>query len=507
MEHHSIERSKIEEVELPAYYFTFTRETKTADIPNETLTHLRVDSSVREIPERTFEKCCALVQVQLPESLTRIGKYAFVSCPQLKCVQFVSRSGSLETLTNNGNSEDGLIAFPETKIKVDDFAFSFCGSLRKLVVCSVATKLSGTSFNFCPGLISVEFPEGLQVIERWLASCESLTTVKIPSSVIKIGESAFYRCRSITSLDLPHRLLEIGESSFEQCSSLETLRIPSTVSSIGMRAFRSCSNLEHTKLPQTLTGIESETFRGCYCLEYIEVPPTTSFIGYRAFDHCGKLSHIRIPPSVERIATNAFSGCNSLISIELPEVFRFGQDLSECESVVNLAGQLSLPRFTLQADIMDHNIARVAKDEADLLCKLKHRFDKSPLNKLCYFQSYHSSEDAMMQLRSMMEDDPLAATSQVDEFGMTPLHVLSLSQTPNLDMLLAVMKGGPVDHIIHGKDSFAHTPIDYLCLNRMPDSNDVIRIVLKSRCRRGVGCSLVVQKERDWYSLFRTFDL
>eukprot|EP00980_Cylindrotheca_fusiformis_P005496 scaffold1170_cov122-Cylindrotheca_fusiformis.AAC.4 len=478
MEHHSIERSKFEDVE-PAYFF-FTSETKTSDIPKETLTHLRVDSSVREIPERTFEKCCALVQVQLPDSLTRIGKYAFVLCSKLKCVQFVSRNGSLATFTNNGNSEDGLISFPEMKLQVDDFAFSFCDSLRKLVVCSVATRLSGISFNFCSGLISVEFPEGLQVIERWLAHCESLTTVKIPSSVIKIGEKAFYRCRSIASLDLPHRLLEIGKSSFEQCSSLEAIRVPSTVSSIGARAFKSCSNLERTTLPQTLKRIESETFCGCCCLESIEIPPTTSFIGDRAFDTCCTLSHIRLPPSVSSIATGAFSGCRGLISIEIPEEFPFELELLGCFSVKNLAGSLPF-EFPWLASFLGINIARVTKGEADLLFKLRHRFDKSPLNKLCYYQSYHSSEDAMVQLRSLMEDDPLAATTQVDEFGMTPLHVLSLSQTPNLDMLLAVMKRGHLDHIIYGKDALGSTPMDNLCLNRMPDSKDVIRSVLKSR--------------------------
>eukprot|EP00980_Cylindrotheca_fusiformis_P017726 scaffold5565_cov92-Cylindrotheca_fusiformis.AAC.5 len=89
----------------------------------------------------------------------------------------------------------------------------------------------------------------------------------------------------------------------------------------------------------------------------------------------------------------------------------------------------------------------------------------------------------MMQLRRlMMEDgDPLAATTQVDEFGMTPLHILSLSQTPNMDMLLAVMKGGHANHIIHCRDSFESTPMDYLCWNRMPNSNQVIRRILQTR--------------------------
>eukprot|EP00980_Cylindrotheca_fusiformis_P013838 scaffold3594_cov138-Cylindrotheca_fusiformis.AAC.3 len=86
-----------------------------------------------------------------------------------------------------------------------------------------------------------------------------------------------------------------------------------------------------------------------------------------------------------------------------------------------------------------------------------------------------------------MEDDPLAAVTQVDEFRMTPLHILSLSQTSNVDMLIAVMKAGPRDHVIHGRDKLFSTPMDDLCLNRMPNSTDVIRRVLQTHFDYSVG--------------------
>eukprot|EP00980_Cylindrotheca_fusiformis_P015718 scaffold4531_cov103-Cylindrotheca_fusiformis.AAC.12 len=130
----------------------------------------------------------------------------------------------------------------------------------------------------------------------------------------------------------------------------------------------------------------------------------------------------------------------------------------------------------VKSRMLGMNLFQSLHDEADLSRRLKHRFDNSPLNKLCYYQSYHSSEDAMQQLRSLKEDDPLAATTQVDEFGMTPLHVLSLSQTANMDMFLDVMKEGKADHMVHSWDYF-----DYLCLNRIPNSLEVIRRVLHSR--------------------------
>eukprot|EP00980_Cylindrotheca_fusiformis_P018756 scaffold6247_cov104-Cylindrotheca_fusiformis.AAC.6 len=87
----------------------------------------------------------------------------------------------------------------------------------------------------------------------------------------------------------------------------------------------------------------------------------------------------------------------------------------------------------------------------------------------------------MAQLHSLMDDDPLAATTQVDEFGMSPLHTLSLSQTPNLEMLSTLMKEGNMDHIVRSRDSFGSTPMDYLSMDRMPNAPHVIRSVLQTR--------------------------
>eukprot|EP00980_Cylindrotheca_fusiformis_P011735 scaffold2784_cov109-Cylindrotheca_fusiformis.AAC.14 len=273
------------------------------------------------------------------------------------------------------------------------------------------------------------------------------------------------------------------------CSAIETMRVPATVSTIGKNAFSDCSGLKHIKLPPTLKRIERGTFLACESLEYIEIPSTVSFIGECAFAGCVSLSHIRIPPSLDRMTHWALEGCSSLMSIELPEGLLIDEDDQESVDrgicgpcLVNLAIPPTADFEFISGMLYTYSkLACFVDDEADFLRKLKHRFDNSPLNKLCYYHSYHSSEDSMLQLRCLTDENPMTAFTQVDEFEMTPLHILSLSQTPNVDMLLAVMKGGRLDHIINGKDSFDSTPMDYLCLNQMPTSTEVIRRVLQTR--------------------------
>eukprot|EP00980_Cylindrotheca_fusiformis_P005997 scaffold1284_cov108-Cylindrotheca_fusiformis.AAC.11 len=469
-------------------FFLYTSKTKETSIPRKTLTHLRVDSSVTVIPERTFHWCTALVQVQLPDTLTRIERFAFSCCSNLRCVQFVSPDYSVvETSCFNQNLEDGVLLFPKRVVlQVDDCAFSFCDGLRKVVVCSISTKLG--KVRNCSGLLSIELPEGLQVIETSsFGTLISLTMVKIPSSVIKIGSYNFFACRSLRSVDLPHGLLEIEDNNFWRCDSIETLHIPATVSSIGKSTFASCIGLKHIKLPPTLERIEENFCSGCERLEFVEIPKTVKRIDRDAFSYCSSLSHVRIPSSVESMGCGAFSGCSSMISIELPEGLLLEMDPEGSRSLVNVAGAFLIGSIDFVEQFLQYSkfgsvVDSVVDGVADLHRKLKHRFDSSPLNELCYYQSYHSSEDAMALLRFLVDENPLTATRQVDEFGMTPLHILSLSQTPNLEMLLAVMKAGAdSDRIICGKDSFGSTPMDYLCSNRMPNSTQVIRRVVQTR--------------------------
>eukprot|EP00980_Cylindrotheca_fusiformis_P000565 scaffold146_cov107-Cylindrotheca_fusiformis.AAC.4 len=483
MDEKTNKRISLETEEVDSGYFAYTSETKDTDIPKETLTHLRVDSSVRELPASVFMNCKELTRVQLPVTLKRIRASAFQACSKLNCIEFVS-SASLDTPSIKDKFEDGMIVFPErAMLQIDDFAFSDCFKLRKVIFCSLSAILGESAFTRCRSLICVELPEGLQLIEPWLFSnCESLSTVKIPTSVIKIGDSAFYRCPSLNSVDLPHGLLEIGVCAFVLCTSIETLSIPATVYSIGRTAFRHCGGLKHIKLPPILEGIEEFLFYGCERLEYIEIPATVKKIDDMAFRQCSSLSHIRIPPSVDDIRSGAFSGCSRLVSFEHPEGNIFDIDLSGSLSLVNVEGPILTGETTSARDFLQYSkLGSLVDGYFDLAHRLKNRFDSSPLNKLCYYHSYHSSEDAMKLLRSLMGENPSAATAQVDEFGMTPLHILSLSQTPNVDMLLEVMKGGHLDHLIRGRDLFGSTPMDYLCLNRMPNSTEVIRRVLLAR--------------------------
>eukprot|EP00980_Cylindrotheca_fusiformis_P026985 scaffold18299_cov62-Cylindrotheca_fusiformis.AAC.1 len=226
---------------------------------------------------------------------------------------------------------------------------------------------------------------------------EEENAIIIPSNVRVIERGAFCGCSLLAKLCVKEGFMErIEQDAFAYCESLTEVEIPSTVKVIDQHAFFNCKLLTILVLNEGLERIEKLAFRGC-----------------------DSLSHVRIPQGVNSIGNNAFFRCRSLISIELPEECSFYIDRSDCRSLVSVAGQV-LPVFGRILDraefFQSSKLGSLVDDEADLVHRLNHRFDNSPLNKLCYYQSYHqSSEDAMAQLRSsLMEDDPLAATKEVD---------------------------------------------------------------------------------------------
>jgi hypothetical protein len=116
----------------------------------------------------------------------------------------------------------------------------------------------------------------------------------------------------------------------------------------------------------------------------------------------------------------------------------------------------------------------------DLVSKLQHRFDALSVHRLCYYQSYYPLTEAMENLRQTMEADP-SAGNKVDAFGMTPFHILALSQIPNLSLFQALLKVYKMD-IIHANDKYGSTPLGYLCLNHTHNSAIVIQSLLAASC-------------------------
>ena len=81
-----------------------------------------------------------------------------------------------------------------------------------------------------------------------------------------IGRKMFQDCKKLVSIKLPTTITYIDDSAFYGCSNLEAIEIPEGVTTIDMFAFRDCSSLSFMSIPSTLKQIDNNALKGCSSL-------------------------------------------------------------------------------------------------------------------------------------------------------------------------------------------------------------------------------------------------
>ena len=111
----------------------------------------------------------------------------------------------------------------------------------------------------------------------------------IPSSVMIIGQGAFYGCSGLTSVIIPSSVTSIYGYAFYGCSSLTSVTIGSGVKHIYNRAFANCLNLaDVTCLAETVPSTYSDAFENSYP-EYTTLHvPAASINSYKTTDPWSK---------------------------------------------------------------------------------------------------------------------------------------------------------------------------------------------------------------------------
>ncbi|MFA9371737.1 MAG: cadherin domain-containing protein [Labilibaculum antarcticum] len=125
------------------------------------------------------------------------------------------------------------------------------------------------------GINSVQLPESLLKIGRYVFYRNNLSEIIIPSSVTTLGQGAFYG-NQLTSIHIPDGIAELPLQVFHD-NQLTSLVIPEGVVSIGGSAF-SYNQLTSVSLPSSVCQIEGGAFESNSALSSITLP-TVSISG------------------------------------------------------------------------------------------------------------------------------------------------------------------------------------------------------------------------------------
>ena len=183
----------------------------------------------------------------------------------------------------------------------DDDIFVYMGGnqevpdeVRRAKIHKSVKIIRARAFQWRGNLISVEFHDGVEIIEKGAFSgCSSLSGLIKLLGVKSIKEHAFQYCDGLTDVEFGDQLEAIELSAFNYCKSLKKIRIPS-VRTIGKWAFADCRELIVVQCGEALRTIE----------EY-------------AFDECPKLERVVLPLKDDMLRGVLFNGCTKLVTIDL----------------------------------------------------------------------------------------------------------------------------------------------------------------------------------------------
>ena len=156
------------------------------------------------------------------------------------------------------------ITIPNSVTRIEKYAFSQSPSLIGVTIPNSVTNIGDYAFAYS-NLNSIVLPSGITTINNHLfEGCSSLTTVTIPNTVRSIGERAFFACDSLTSITIPGSVESVGKGAFLQCKALSNVVIEEGVKKIEEGAFDYCGNIETITIPDSLEELSEDTFSYAY---------------------------------------------------------------------------------------------------------------------------------------------------------------------------------------------------------------------------------------------------
>ena len=323
--------------------------------------------TLKEIADSTFYQCSSLTSIVIPDTVKSIGKYAFSWCKNLKEV----------TLPISAE-----YAVFETDAATSQSSFALCSKVQKITYTvgdgSVFVPESSKYMCTLPSaasnmLVTVVYEEGITEIPAcalyvYNRYCGALVSVTLPSTVKKIGASAFYGCSALKdvyyggygadwatvdgtdyvpagatvhfkdnlygkgecgdnanwimtldgTLTISGTGVIIGASWYEARLQVKNAVIGDGVTSIGLYAFSGCENMASVTIPGSVTSIGVYAFERCKALINVAIPDSVTQLGTGAFLDCASLTSVAIPSGVTAIENNTFSNCSSLSNVSIP---------------------------------------------------------------------------------------------------------------------------------------------------------------------------------------------
>ena len=234
---------------------------------------------IRSIGTNAFEHS-KVTSVILPDSVTSIGKQAFLCCSNLSS-----------------------ITIPDTVTSIGSQCFYLCKGLKTISLPAGLTDIDFGIFGWCTNLKSIEIDPANPVYE-----------MKDGMLIDKKDQKLVYLLNAVKGIcEVPDGIREIGSRAFEANNSLKEIIFPGSVDTIQPEAIEYCKNLTSVKLPGGINVINAYMFSNCPKLPSLVIPDGVTSVYVGAFENCKGLKEVVVPASVTFINNGTFSDSKQLV--------------------------------------------------------------------------------------------------------------------------------------------------------------------------------------------------
>ena len=239
-----------------------------------------------------FAYCENLNKVVLPQSMTRIGKYAFAGCELLETINLSS------------------------VVEIDELAFYNCTYLEEVDLASAETVGFG-AFTGCRFLESIGDTPALVQVADHAFSGTNLKQVHAPR-LAKIGVCAFQENQNLTAFTFSQDLTSIGDRAFWGCSTLANFfcEVDGTLQKNGRLGEYALLNdgVLYTILPSG--KLQLTAVPGGKVVDTLEVLEDTVRVDQYAGNQNKNIKGLILPESLKLIGNYAFFGYDALACVE-----------------------------------------------------------------------------------------------------------------------------------------------------------------------------------------------
>lgn len=352
------------------------------------------------IGDRAFLNCSSLINVdfatlQQSSSINYVGENAFANTPWSNAQDVFEQVGGV-LIRYKGS--DTVVHLPDTITAIEKEAFAY-KAITSIRLSKNLRTIAERAFFSCNNLVTIEIPAQVTHIgkEAFSNNVNLKSVVFLGNNVVEIGEKAFFGCTSlgtdinVPTLTLPSSLTRLGVSAFEGCSALTNVNMTSTkITVLNNRVFFGANNLNTVSLPGTIVTIEDNAFKGCTVLENVTIAQNSAlrqvsasafadtawynktdfdedvliFIGNVLLKYRHKTgntisSDVVIPSHIKYIAPNAFENAN-IKSVTFPnELLEIGESAFAGSYITNLVIPDSVQKIGISAFARCANLTTV----------------------------------------------------------------------------------------------------------------------------------------------------